>query len=394
MNWRVYILAVASFVVGTVELIVGGILDVVADDLRVSIGAAGWLITMFSIVFAISAPILLTVTSKIERKTLYLWTLFVFFIGNLIASFSPDYSILMLSRILSASSGSLIIVLSITIASSIVKEEYRARAIGTIFMGVSGSLVLGVPLGLVISNHFGWRAPFILISLLTVVAMAGIYALMPKIEARPAIPPGKQLLTLKNPKIVSAQLTTMFMLTGHLTLYAYFTPFLKTALHLNASWVSIVYFVFGIFAVMGGGVGGWIADKWGSVKSILAIIVLFAVAIFLLPSVTFSFYLFLAVMVIWSMLSWAITPAQQNYLNETAPESYEIQQSLNTSALHIGIALGSAIGGMVIEGYSVLYNAWVGGIFVLVSFLCAVYSITRPAAPSIVSEQTETKQAI
>jgi DHA1 family purine base/nucleoside efflux pump-like MFS transporter len=177
------------------------------------------------------------------------------------------------------------------------------------------------------------------------------------------------------------------MLTGHLTLYAYFTPFLKTALHMSSAWVSFAYFVFGISAVFGGGIGGWAADKWGSNRSILAIIAAFAAVMFLIPAVTFSLYLFLAVMILWSMLSWAITPAQQNYLIESSPESYEIQQSLNTSALHLGIALGSAVGGMVIAHDSVLSTPWIGGIFVLIAFLCAVFSITRPStvrtSPSI-----------
>ncbi|QRG68690.1 MFS transporter [Brevibacillus choshinensis] len=380
MNMKIYILAIAAFVVGTVELIIGGILDIVAEDLHVSISTAGWLITLFSVVFALSAPVLQAMTANVERKELLLWTLAVFFVGNAISSLSPSYWILMLGRMLSASSGSLIIVLSITIASSIAQEEFRARAIGTIFMGVSGSLVLGVPIGLVIGNAFGWRAPFIFISVLTLASMVAIYAFLPKIPPRPTIPLRQQLATLKKPKIISAQFTSVFMLTGHLTLYAYFTPFLKTALNVSSVWVSFIYFVFGLSAVCGGGIGGWVADKWGSTRSILSIIAAFAAVMFLIPAVTSSLYLFLIVMVLWSMLSWAITPAQQNYLIESAPESYEIQQGLNTSALHLGIALGSAVGGMVITHASVLSTPWVGGIFVLISFMCAVFSISRPSA--------------
>ncbi|MGO0062910.1 MFS transporter [Brevibacillus fluminis] len=377
MNFRVYMLAIASFVVGMVELIIGGILDQVASQFDISISQAGELITVFSLVFAIASPILLTLTAKIERKALCLWTLLIFLCGNIVAYFSPVFSMLMISRIISAASGSLLIILCVTMASSLVKEEFRARAIGVIFMGISASLVLGIPIGLVIGTHFGWRVIFLLISILTLLSMLGIYAFMDKMEPKPVIPLRQQLRTLKNAKMLSAQLTSLFFLTGHLTLYAYLTPFLQSTLHINATWISLFYFLFGISAVLGGGIGGWTADKWGSKKSILVIVSLFTLILFLLPTVTFSMPLFILVMMIWSALSWALTPAQQSYLIETAPETSDIQQGLNNSALHLGIALGSSIGGFVINEYSVSHNAVVGGLITLLALLCAWFSITR-----------------
>ncbi|RNB86886.1 MFS transporter [Brevibacillus fluminis] len=377
MNFRVYMLAIASFVVGMVELIIGGILDQVASQFGISISQAGELITVFSLVFAIASPILLTLTAKIERKALCLWALLVFLFGNIVAYFSPVFSMLMISRIISAASGSLLIILCVTMASSLVKEEFRARAIGVIFMGVSASLVLGIPIGLVIGTHFGWRVIFLLIAILTLLTMLGIYSFMDKMEPKPVIPLRQQLRTLKNAKMLSAQLTSLFFLTGHLTLYAYLTPFLQSTLHINATWISLFYFLFGISAVLGGGIGGWTADKWGSKKSILVIVSLFTLILFLLPTVTFSMPLFILVMMIWSALSWALTPAQQSYLIETSPETSDIQQGLNNSALHLGIALGSSIGGFVINEYSVSHNAVVGGLITLLALFCAWFSITR-----------------
>ncbi len=377
MNKKVYMLAVVSFVVGTVELIIGGTLDLIAEDLNVTLGQAGLLITIFSLVFAISSPVLLTVTAKYERKRLTLVCLLIFFLGNLLAFWSPNYSIIMIARVISAASGSLLVVLGVTLASSIVEKEYRARAIGIIFMGVSASLVLGVPIGLTLGNAFGWRAPFLFIAILTLLSMIGVAVFLEKIEPKPIIPLREQIRTLKNNKIFSAQMTSFFFLTGHLTLYAYLTPFLKSTMGLNATWVSVAYLIFGIAAVLGGGIGGVISDKWGAERSIIGIIVIFAIAIFMIPFVTFSLPLFLAVMMIWSMLSWAITPAQQSYLINAAPETSEIQQSLNNSALHFGIALGSTVGALVIEQTSVVHNASVGGVFVLLALGTAYFSITR-----------------
>ncbi|MEC3884516.1 MFS transporter [Halobacillus sp. HZG1] len=377
MNKKVYLLALVAFVVGTVELIIGGILDLVADDLGITLGQAGLLITIFSLVFGVASPILLTATARFDRKKLMLITLVIFFFGNMLAYLSPNYATIMLARVLTAASGSLLVVLAVTIASAIVTKEYRGRAIGTIFMGISGSLVLGVPIGLTIGNSFGWRAPFLLISVLSMLSFVAVWFSLGTIAPKPVISLKEQLRTLKDKKIFSAQLTSFLFLTGHLALYAYLTPFLKSEMGMNGTWVSIVYFIFGVAAVMGGGVGGFLSDKFGSERSILGIILVFAVAIFTIPHVTFSLPLFLMVMVIWSALSWAVTPAQQNYLISSAPETSDIQQSLNNSALHFGIAFGSSIGGIVIEQSSVIHNATVGGFFVLVALATAYFSITR-----------------
>lgn len=379
MNYRIYILALACFVTGTVELIVGGILDLISTDLNISLSAAGQLITLYSIVFALSGPLLMAAAARVERKKLYLFSLLVFIVGNVISSLSPNFAVLVGARAISAASSSLIVILSITMASQMVEPGFRARAIGIIFMGVSGSLVLGVPLGMMLGNAWGWRAPFTMISVLSILSLIAIQLCLKKTPSASTIPLREQFASLRSGKIIGAQLISILMLTGHLTLYAYLTPFLLETLHLGTSSLSLFYFIFGIAAVAGGGIGGWITDRIGPEKSIIMIVSSFAIAMILMPLATFSIYICLIVMMIWSMLSWSISPALQSYLIKSAPESAEIQQSLNSSASHIGIALGSAIGGIVIEQSSVYYNAWFGVIFVFLAFGCALFSIKQSA---------------
>lgn len=377
MDKRVYLLTIVSFIVGMVELIIGGILDLVATDLSVSLGKAGLLITVFSLVFAIAAPILLVATGKMERKKLTLISLFVFSIGNVIAVFSPNFNILMIARIISAISGSLLIVLCITIASSIVAHKFVGRAIGLVVMGISGSLVFGVPVGLMLGNIFGWRAPFVLITILTLLLMLAVYFFMEEIEAPPSIPLKEQLATLKDSKILTAHLAMFLFLAGHMVLYAYFTPFVKTTLGIDGTWLSVIYLIFGVAAVTGGGLGGMLADRFGAKRVILVVISIFGLALFTIPYTTFSVPLFILVMIIWAMMNWSITPSLQSYLIESAPETAAIQQSLNNSALHLGIAFGSLVGGFVIERTSVVHNATVGSFFIILSLVAIIFSMTR-----------------
>src|SRR5690625_4885517 len=146
MDKRVYMLTAVAFVVGMAELIIGGILDLVALDLGVSVSKAGLLITVFAFVFAISAPIFLIVFAKVERTRLTFAALIVFLIGIILSIYSPNFAVLMLARVVSAASGSLAVVLCINLASRIAEPDYRGRAIGLVVMGTSASIVLGLPI--------------------------------------------------------------------------------------------------------------------------------------------------------------------------------------------------------------------------------------------------------
>ncbi|SDI90744.1 MFS transporter [Natribacillus halophilus] len=379
MNFRVFVLAISAFVVGMVELIIGGILPLIAEDLQVSVGAAGQLITVFALVFAVSGPVLLSLTSKIERKRLYLSSLAVFFFANLLAYASPNYEMLIVARVITAMSAALIIVLSLTIAPKIVEPAYRSRSIGIITMGVSSALVLGVPIGVLLGNAFGWRILFLLIAFLTLIAGVIIFYFLEPITPGHVTSLRQQITSLKSGKIFTAHLVTLLILAGHYMLYGYFAPFLETTMQLEPFWISVAFFVFGISAVTGGGVGGWLTDRIGAKPTVITFIILFALILLILPSATSFPLLFPFALVIWGMLSWSIAPAQQSYLIQTAPETSDIQQSVNTSALQFGIATGSGLGGVVVQQTSVVATSWAGSVLVLLALGFALYSFRKPA---------------
>ncbi|WP_033828879.1 MFS transporter [Bacillus andreraoultii] len=374
MNKRIYFLMVIAFVVGMVELIISGILDLLSADLNVSISQAGYLITIFALIFAFLSPVLLIVTANIERKRLMLICLWIFLIGNIVTIFSPNYTVVFIGRVISAMSGALLTILCLVMAPNMVQPEFRGRAIGIISMGVSGSLVLGVPIGLVLGGMYGWRAPFVMVAILTILSIIGVYLWMNPIEPEKQVPIQTQLMSLKSRKVLFALLTTFLYMAGHTVLYAYFKPFLHDTMGLEGTWVSVIYFIFGIAAVSGGGIGGTLADVFGSKKTIIISLILFTGTFLVIPSTTSFVPIFIVMSILWGILSWGISPAMQSYLIETSPKTASIQQSLNNSALHLGVASGSFVGGLVIEHLSINQNAYVGSLLIFLSLVTILIS--------------------
>ncbi|GIN18872.1 MAG TPA: MFS transporter [Bacillus bacterium] len=380
MNYRVYLLAFIAFAAGIDENIIVGIISLVASDLNVTVSTAGQLTSIFSIVFAICAPLLLTCTASYERRNLLQITVLIFALSNLIAAMSINYEMLLCVRIISAASCSLIIVLATTIASCIVPDSHKGRAIGFVFMGISGSLVLGVPFGILLSSGFGWRAPFIFIAIIALLLGLSIRFVFPTIEPKPAIPFSKYWLHLKNRKMASGQLISILMIGGHFTLYAYLLPYVQKQLHVTDTMMSVVLLLFGISAVFGGYIGGLLSDQLGRSRAVVLIPSLFFIFLVILPFMTTSLFWFLPFMMIWSCISWMISPAVQNYLIHNDPKNGDVAIGVNTSAMHIGVAIGSGLGGLVIMWSSIDYNAWVGSLVVVLSILCALYSTSRTQA--------------
>ncbi|QHA36466.1 MFS transporter [Rossellomorea marisflavi] len=378
MNWRVYVLAASTFAVGLVELIVGGILPNIAEGLDISLGKAGQLITVFALAYAISAPLLLSLTAKVERKKLYLMALSVFTVGNIITFFSTDFTLVIIARIITAMSTALVVVLSLTIAAKLVDPSHRAKALGLVFVGISSSLVLGVPIGIFMTETLGWRSTFFGIAVLSAISIMLNAFLLEKMPVEKVTPLKEQFKAILHPKVFSGHLISLFMLAGHYMFYAYFTPYLIETFDSSPKAISIFYLLIGLASVCGNWVGGWLSDRIGS-KSIFLVTVLFALVLFAIPFTTGFMPLFVVMTILWGGLSWALTPALQNYLIQTAPETSDIQQSINTSALQVGISLGSAIGGTVVSMTGdISHLASLGAILVLFAVISAAVSLKRP----------------
>jgi len=373
----IYLLAFGGFLVGTAEMVIAGILDMIADDFRIPVGLAGQSVTMYALVFAIGTPILIAASSRIERRTLLLIAYAVFIAGNLTAFASGSFGFFLLSRALLAAGAGVIVVVSLTVGARLAPPDKRGSAIGTVIMGFSLSLVLGVPLGALIGEASGWRANFALLAALAFLLWIALWKLIPSSGADEPAPLGRQLAALRDAKTVSGLLVTLFWITGYQLVFTYVSPLLRTTAGVDTALVSTALLVCGLFSVAGSRLGGYGADRWGTARTIVFSLLVHAAALLALPFVSASVAGAFAALAIWFGAAWTTTPAQQYYLVSISPDAADFVLSLNNSVLQLGIAVGAAAGGLIAELLSVRELGWAGAAFEVLALLAAAFSFSR-----------------
>ncbi|SDZ08086.1 MFS transporter, DHA1 family, putative efflux transporter [Evansella caseinilytica] len=370
----IYLLAFGAFVTGTAEFVVSGILEIIADDLDVSISLAGQLITMYSLSYALGALVLVMLTATFERKKVLLFSLAIFIAGNVIAFFSSTYLFLLVSRIVMAMSGGLYIVVATNYAAQLASPEKRGSAMATVITGFTVSLVLGVPVGTFVSAFIDWRYVYLFIALVTVVNLYFLYLRVPKMKGNPATPLRQQLLILKDRKLVSGLMTTIFWILGYTMVFAYIAPFLSEGAGFSIEKISTALFVLGVFAFIGSRFGGFAVDKWGPKRTIIISLLLHAAALFLLTFTIQSTVAVLITMMMWGVAAWTTTPAKQFYLISLKPGSSEIVLSFNTALMNVGMTIGAGLGGVIIQYTSILHISWISGFMVLLALGAILFS--------------------
>ncbi|MEC0094390.1 MFS transporter [Paenibacillus macquariensis] len=371
-NLIIYVLALSVFLIGTIEYIITGVIEMIAGDLGVSTSEIGLLVTVFALAAAIIAPILIALTINVDRKKLLMANLSVFIASNGLMFVNLSYETLLGVRIIQGASGGIATVVAMAVATRLVEKESRGSAIGIILMGLSSSLVLGVPIGTFFSEMFGWRVLFIVIGMLSIIPLIIIYKKVPAIIEEEAVTLRMQLAILKDSKILTALVITLFYIGGYSTLFTYITPFLQATSSLSITTISGVLFLAGICSFVGSRVGGQLADAKGSKFTICLGLLLQGATLLLFALAGVNLFLFILILMIFMLATWSISPAQQLYLVTLVPRNPDIALSVNTSFIQFGFALGSGLGGLVISRTSVLNLNWVGLAAVSIALVLAI----------------------
>ncbi|HEX5120962.1 MAG TPA: MFS transporter [Pseudonocardiaceae bacterium] len=346
------VLGLGAFVVGTAELVIVGILNLVAKDTGVSISTAGLLVTAYALGISLGGPIVSALTIRIGRRLLLLLALGVYVLGNVLALLAVNFGELVIARVVTGSIHGLFIGVACTVAAGLVPPRMRGQAISMVFGGIAVATVLGVPLGTLVGQALGWQAAFAGVVILGVVALVLTLIVVPPVHELGASGLGAQARYAFQPRVLAMLAVGLLLMGGQFTAFTFLADYLQRVTGITGGLISAFLLVYGIACAVGTLVGGRFADRRPSgtlLVASLALVVILA-GIYLLGANPVLVAVGLA---LWGLFGFGLVPSFQLRVISLAGQGGDLAATLGASAVNAGIAVGAAVGGWAVATYGV-----------------------------------------
>ncbi|MCD8851917.1 MFS transporter [Staphylococcus xylosus] len=375
---RIATFILSIFIVGMVEMMVAGIMNLMSNDLHVSEAIVGQLVTLYAITFAIAGPILVKLTNRFSPRPVLLWALTIFIIGNGIIAMAPNFSILVFGRILSSAAAALIVVKILALTALLTAPQHRGKMIGIVYSGFSGANVFGVPIGTIIGDLVGWRYTFLFIVVVSVLVgiLMYFYVPQPQFEMPKAGTETTQRTSsyskiLRPAEIVKYLSITFLLLVANSVTFIYINPLMLKSGH-DLSFVSIALLINGVAGVIGTSMGGFLSDKLTSKRWLTIATTIFIVMMLILNVFLPGTGLLLMVIFIWNIMQWSTNPAVQSGVIEHVEGDTSQVMSWNMSSLNAGIGIGGIVGGLVVSKVDVFATTYFSAAIALLAFILII----------------------
>jgi DHA1 family inner membrane transport protein len=340
-------LAAGAFGIGVTEFAPMGLLPVIAQDLHVSIPAAGLLISAYALGVLLGAPLMTLTTGRVPRRTLLIGLAAIFTIGNLLSAMSGSYGMLLVARIITSLNHGAFFGVGSVVAASLVPADRRAGAVAAMFMGLTIANVVGVPLAAWAGDQLGWRASFWGIAGLGVVTMAALRLTLPPLPAPTGGNMVAELRVLTRGPVIAALALTVIGSSAMFTVFTYIAPILRAETNASLGFITSMLMTYGVGLTVGNWLGGKFADR--SVDRTLIVTLGALSAILIAFALLMRFPVPTAILVfLWGIASFALVPPLQLRVMAAAHDAPNLASSVNIGAFNLGNALGAALGGAVI----------------------------------------------
>lgn len=372
-----------NFVIGCGVMCVAGTLNDMAQSLQVSVALAGQLIAIAAATMCFGAPLLAGWVAGFDRRRLLALALLWYAAGHALSALMPSYAALWPVRAVTMLAAAVFTPQAAAAIGFMTPPEQRGRAITFIFLGWSVASVLGLPLAQWIGDTFGWRSAFLAIAALGALGALWVFAVMPD-GVRPAalsLAAWKQVLT--HPVLMAMVSVTALFGAGQFTLFSYFAPYYRQALHASTEQITALLMCFGAFGLIGNIVLTRVIDRVGANAAVASTTALIAVSLALWP-LGVSVLAMGVVLIPWALGCFSSNSGQQARLSLAAPALAPALMALNTSAIYLGQAAGAASGGWLIAHFGYAPLNWVGLAWVLAAIAVSLWAgrqmITLPAS--------------
>lgn len=362
-------LALSAFVVGTSELVVVGLLPLIARDVRVSVAASGQLVTAYALGIAVGGPMLSALTTRVSRRLLLLVTVAAYVAGNLLTAVSADMTMVLVVRVATGAVHGLFIGVASIVAAGLVPPEQRGRAMSMVFGGIAVSTVVGVPLGTLLGQALGWRAAFLAIAALGAAALACAAALVPAVAGRVVAGLAVQARSAFAPRVLAMLGVGVLLLGGQFTAFTYLAPYLQAVVGVTGGGISAFLLAYGVASAIGTFLGGRLADR-GASTTLLACNAVLVVALGGLWAAGASVPVAVLALGVWGLAGLGLVPSLQLRVVALAGSGRDLAATLGASGVNAGIALGALVGGSAVAA---------GGVHTVALVAAAVCAVALPA---------------
>jgi MFS transporter, DHA1 family, inner membrane transport protein len=365
------VLFAGAFVMGCAEMLVVGLLDLIADDLAVSVPAAGALVTANALGLAFGGPVLTFATTRLDRRTVLLGTVVVFVLGNVLPALFADYGLFLVARVVTGAAQGLFIAAAITTATSIVPPERSGRAMAVVISGFATASALGLPVGTLLGQAVGWRGSFGAVVVVGVCVLALAVVVVPSVPTDTASRAVGQARYAFAPPVLVLLALCFLIFTAIQAALTYLVPFLDEVSGVSGSGVSLFLLAYGVATTVGSSGGGRFADLDAARTLVVGTAGVTASLVGLHLWGGNALLAGLAVVGI-GLFGMGMAPSMQHRVVSLAGPGAPLASSLPASAVNVGIAFGSFAGGIAIDGAgthaAVLTGAVVGALAVLTAW--------------------------
>lgn len=344
---KIWVLTLGMFALGMDAYIVAGLLPDMSKSFDKNNAEIGQGVTVFTLFFALSAPLFSTILAKYSVKNILLLAMLIFGLANLMTMVSTTYNIYIISRGIAGLGAGLFSPMAVSSGGYLVEHKNKGKALAFIIAGMSVGTVIGVPVGLQISNLTNWRFAIGIIVIISFIAFISIYVLFPKFKV-PTVPGlRKRFKLFINPKVLKVVLVTMCASIASLGLYTYLSQVINESL--SSDYITIFLTTWGVGGLIGSFGIGLVIDKFKNTKVlVLIILIILAFSIGLIPLLIKLPIIGLIPFLLWGCMGWATQVPQQHILLKNHPEHGGASVALNSSLNYLGSSIGAAIGGFIL----------------------------------------------